>query len=198
MAASSSSPSKEPQLKDEEDREQEEQHQQPQPVKECVHKTKTIQFLGRTTPIVLQNDNGPCPLLAICKCISHPRVSSFRIFSFSCLIPKIPFSLLPLLTTKLDCVRDTEFYLSLSLPLTLNEFSHLLPLLLIDYYWSRIAWNLSSFFFLSDFEFVYQHVWICLVFSYFLLLVFTPHQTPLAPFVFVSGSYHSVIFGLQL
>lgn len=134
MAASSSSPSKEPQLKDEEDREQEEQHQQPQPVKECVHKTKTIQFLGRTTPIVLQNDNGPCPLLAICKCISHPRVSSFRIFSFSCLIPKIPFSLLPLLTTKLDCVRDTEFYLSLSLPLTLNEFSHLLPLLLIDYY----------------------------------------------------------------
>ncbi|CAK7335422.1 unnamed protein product [Dovyalis caffra] len=35
--------------------------------KECVHKTKTIQFLGRTTPIVLQNDNGPCPLLAICN-----------------------------------------------------------------------------------------------------------------------------------
>ncbi|KAG8662150.1 uncharacterized protein LOC110628211 isoform X1 [Manihot esculenta] len=34
---------------------------------ECVHKTKTIQFLGRTTPIVLQNDNGPCPLLAICN-----------------------------------------------------------------------------------------------------------------------------------
>ncbi|KAG8659308.1 ubiquitin carboxyl-terminal hydrolase MINDY-1 isoform X1 [Manihot esculenta] len=35
--------------------------------KECVHRTKTIQFLGRTTPIVLQNDNGPCPLLAICN-----------------------------------------------------------------------------------------------------------------------------------
>ncbi|KAG4993156.1 hypothetical protein GLYMA_11G027200v4 [Glycine max] len=64
-AASSSSPPKD------EDREQEEQNQQPQPqpqpVKECVHKTKTIQFLGRTTPIVLQNDNGPCPLLAICN-----------------------------------------------------------------------------------------------------------------------------------
>lgn len=100
-AASSSSPPKD------EDREQEEQNQQPQPqpqpVKECVHKTKTIQFLGRTTPIVLQNDNGPCPLLAICNFISHPRVSSFRILSFSFLIPKIPFSLLPLLTTKLDC-----------------------------------------------------------------------------------------------
>lgn len=58
--------------KEHEDREQqrqdEQQHQQPQAqaVKECVHKTKTIQFLGRTTPIVLQNDNGPCPLLAIC------------------------------------------------------------------------------------------------------------------------------------
>lgn len=45
----------------------EEEKQQPQQVKECVHKTKTIQFLGRTTPIVLQNDNGPCPLLAICN-----------------------------------------------------------------------------------------------------------------------------------
>nr|GMD99918.1 ubiquitin carboxyl-terminal hydrolase MINDY-2 [Ipomoea batatas] len=35
--------------------------------KEMVHKTKVIQFLGRTTPIILQNDNGPCPLLAICN-----------------------------------------------------------------------------------------------------------------------------------
>ncbi|GFS33270.1 FAM63A-like protein [Actinidia rufa] len=32
-----------------------------------AHKTKAIQFLGRTTPIILQNDNGPCPLLAICN-----------------------------------------------------------------------------------------------------------------------------------
>ncbi|KAI3756253.1 hypothetical protein L1987_56072 [Smallanthus sonchifolius] len=36
-------------------------------VKEMMHKTKIIQFFGRTTPIVLQNDNGPCPLLAICN-----------------------------------------------------------------------------------------------------------------------------------
>ncbi|KAI3850623.1 hypothetical protein MKW92_016948 [Papaver armeniacum] len=35
--------------------------------KECVYKTKIVQFLGRTTPIILQNDNGPCPLLAICN-----------------------------------------------------------------------------------------------------------------------------------
>ncbi|KAL3818133.1 hypothetical protein ACJIZ3_004038 [Penstemon smallii] len=38
--------------------------------KEMVHRTKVIQFLGRTTPIVLQNDNGPCPLLAICNVLS--------------------------------------------------------------------------------------------------------------------------------
>ncbi|KAF2298897.1 hypothetical protein GH714_028962 [Hevea brasiliensis] len=44
-----------------------EQNQQEALKEECVHKTKTIQFLGRTTPIVLQNDNGPCPLLAICN-----------------------------------------------------------------------------------------------------------------------------------
>lgn len=28
--------------------------------------TKVVEFLGRSTLIVLQNDNGPCPLLAIC------------------------------------------------------------------------------------------------------------------------------------
>ncbi|KAK9698644.1 hypothetical protein RND81_08G120300 [Saponaria officinalis] len=32
-----------------------------------IHKTKTIQFFGRSSPIVLQNDNGPCPLIAICN-----------------------------------------------------------------------------------------------------------------------------------
>ncbi|KAL6556339.1 hypothetical protein OROGR_005627 [Orobanche gracilis] len=35
--------------------------------KELVHRTKVIQFLGRKAPIILQNDNGPCPLLAICN-----------------------------------------------------------------------------------------------------------------------------------
>lgn len=32
-----------------------------------VYKTKVVQFLGRSVPIILQNDNGPCPLLAICN-----------------------------------------------------------------------------------------------------------------------------------
>lgn len=49
------------------EQQQPQQQQQQQPVKECVHKTKLIQFLGRSAPIVLQNDNGPCPLLAICN-----------------------------------------------------------------------------------------------------------------------------------
>ncbi|GER40542.1 protein FAM63A [Striga asiatica] len=39
-------------------------------VKMMVHRTKVIQFLGRKAPIVLQNDNGPCPLLAICNVLS--------------------------------------------------------------------------------------------------------------------------------
>ncbi|XP_051137706.1 uncharacterized protein LOC127255950 isoform X2 [Andrographis paniculata] len=38
--------------------------------KEMMHRTKVIQFLGRTAPIILQNDNGPCPLLAICNVLS--------------------------------------------------------------------------------------------------------------------------------
>jgi len=45
---------------------QQEQQQSSPIIKDFLHKTKIIQFLGRTTPIVLQNDNGPCPLLAIC------------------------------------------------------------------------------------------------------------------------------------
>lgn len=32
-----------------------------------MYKLKHIEFLGRTTPIILQNENGPCPLLAICN-----------------------------------------------------------------------------------------------------------------------------------
>lgn len=52
---------------DESNEEQQQQQQQPIAMKECMHKTKAIQFLGRTTPIILQNDNGPCPLLAICN-----------------------------------------------------------------------------------------------------------------------------------
>ncbi|KAF8032937.1 hypothetical protein BT93_D1737 [Corymbia citriodora subsp. variegata] len=56
------------------DEQPERRDQQPQQLqtpnvaeKECVYKTKHIQFLGRPTPIILQNDNGSCPLLAICN-----------------------------------------------------------------------------------------------------------------------------------
>ncbi|XP_061357852.1 uncharacterized protein LOC133302123 isoform X2 [Gastrolobium bilobum] len=66
MVMASSSPMDQ-QRDQSQDQNPEQELQQLSPVKECIHKTKTIQFLGRTTPIVLQNDNGPCPLLAICN-----------------------------------------------------------------------------------------------------------------------------------
>lgn len=80
---------------------EEQKHEQPQSppsppppgpaaaAKELVHKTKLIQFLGRTTPIVLQNDNGPCPLLAICNLfflslfLDFARVSVYYRFRFA-------------------------------------------------------------------------------------------------------------------
>ncbi|XP_024543986.1 ubiquitin carboxyl-terminal hydrolase MINDY-1-like [Selaginella moellendorffii] len=34
---------------------------------DAVYKTKIVNFLGRPVPIILQNDNGPCPLIAICN-----------------------------------------------------------------------------------------------------------------------------------
>ncbi|KAJ9537010.1 hypothetical protein OSB04_029743 [Centaurea solstitialis] len=41
--------------------EQKNREEIPTTVKEMMYKMKVIQFLGRVTPIVLQNDNGPCP-----------------------------------------------------------------------------------------------------------------------------------------
>ncbi|GER30387.1 protein FAM63A [Striga asiatica] len=46
------------------------------PEKEMAHRTKVIQFMGRTTSIILQNDNGPCPLLAICNVLSLKNILS--------------------------------------------------------------------------------------------------------------------------
>lgn len=61
---------------------------------EMVHKTKVIQFLGRTTPIILQNDNGPCPLLSICM---YSNLHSFLGFSFLSL-SSLPATLYLILT----------------------------------------------------------------------------------------------------
>ncbi|CAL5187566.1 unnamed protein product [Lathyrus oleraceus] len=69
-APPSSSPSEDPQNQNQHhdlQHQLQQEQQQLSPVKDFLHKTKAIQFLGRTTPIVLQNDNGPCPLLAICN-----------------------------------------------------------------------------------------------------------------------------------
>ncbi|CAL0331670.1 unnamed protein product [Lupinus luteus] len=67
MAESSSSPSNMDHHNHDQQKHEVLQHHQEETVKDLIHKTKTIQFLGRTTPIILQNDNGPCPLLAICN-----------------------------------------------------------------------------------------------------------------------------------
>lgn len=37
-----------------------------------VYKMKVVQFLDRPVPIILQNDNGPCPLLAISITLTLP------------------------------------------------------------------------------------------------------------------------------
>ncbi|KAL7160225.1 hypothetical protein ABFS83_01G079200 [Erythranthe nasuta] len=48
--------------------------------KEVLHRTKLVQFFGRTTPIVLQRDNGPCLLLAICNALSLKNSLHFSLF----------------------------------------------------------------------------------------------------------------------
>ncbi|KAL9177785.1 hypothetical protein ABFS82_01G081400 [Erythranthe guttata] len=60
-------------------------------VKGVKHSIKFVQYFGRTTPIVLQNDNGPCPLIAICNALSlknslgsglnNPEVSQEQLLS---------------------------------------------------------------------------------------------------------------------
>ncbi|KAL3499432.1 hypothetical protein ACH5RR_038525 [Cinchona calisaya] len=57
-----------------------------------MYKTKFIKFLGRRTRIILQNENGPCPLIAICNVLllKHnlslgpyiPDISQERLLSF--------------------------------------------------------------------------------------------------------------------
>ncbi|TVU07618.1 hypothetical protein EJB05_40982 [Eragrostis curvula] len=56
---------------------------QPQPApdtepREVMHRTRAVDFLGRRTPIVYQNDNGPCPLLAICNVLLLKNVISLN------------------------------------------------------------------------------------------------------------------------
>ncbi|KAG0611004.1 hypothetical protein M758_7G107300 [Ceratodon purpureus] len=56
-----------------------------------IYKVKVVPFLGRQVPIVLQNDNGPCPLLAICNVLllrnqvnlstDIPEISSSKLLS---------------------------------------------------------------------------------------------------------------------
>jgi hypothetical protein len=55
------------------------------------YKLKKIDFLGRDVPIVLQNENGPCPLIALCNVLllrneiklspDSPEISQERLLS---------------------------------------------------------------------------------------------------------------------
>jgi hypothetical protein len=43
-----------------------------------MHRTRAVEFLGRCTPIVYQNDNGPCLLLTICNVLLLKNVISLN------------------------------------------------------------------------------------------------------------------------
>ncbi|KAM0070081.1 putative MINDY deubiquitinase [Helianthus debilis subsp. tardiflorus] len=44
--------------------------EQQQAVEQTIYRTKTIEFFGRRTPIIIQSRNGPCPLLAVCNVLT--------------------------------------------------------------------------------------------------------------------------------
>ncbi|KAI3414698.1 MINDY_DUB domain-containing protein [Psidium guajava] len=90
---SSSTVDEQPRQQDQQPQQQQQQQHQLQPPnateKECIHKTKLIQFLGRSTPIVLQNDNGPCPLLAIYKDAGYVENQQQNIADAIDLLPRL-------------------------------------------------------------------------------------------------------------
>lgn len=45
-----------------------------------IYRIKNVVFNNKTVPILMQNINGPCPLLAISE-LSYQAVVSSRIFS---------------------------------------------------------------------------------------------------------------------
>lgn len=72
---------------------------------EKVFSTKSINFLGRNVTILLQNENGPCPLLAIANCLLLQNRISFsdqHSVSLPNLISTIADAILSRSSTKLD------------------------------------------------------------------------------------------------
>ena len=109
------------------------QQQQPLNQNDYMHKTKMIHFLERTTPIVLQNDNGPCPLLAICTCVSPPLSSPKRQYVYlnlSTLMMRAYFQRIVLFVCvvywppPLDRVWDPDQYNSLNTRIFIHAFNH--------------------------------------------------------------------------
>ncbi|KAK8970674.1 hypothetical protein KSP40_PGU006537 [Platanthera guangdongensis] len=73
-------------------------------VDDVVYKTKVVQFLGRFTPIVLQNENGPCPLLAICNVLLLRNSNNLSLDA-----PEVPLhKLLSLVVEKLIDSNSSE------------------------------------------------------------------------------------------
>ncbi|PIA35764.1 hypothetical protein AQUCO_03500255v1 [Aquilegia coerulea] len=73
--------------------------------KEHLYKTKIIEFNNRRTPIILQNDNGPCPLLAICNVLLLRNSLNLNLDASEVSLQR----LLALVAEKLiDCNSNTE------------------------------------------------------------------------------------------
>ena len=61
------------------------------PPSEIVHKVKKIKFLGKEVPIITQNNNGPCPLLAVLNALLL-KVSAIVIWFLKLLCVHIQYS----------------------------------------------------------------------------------------------------------
>lgn len=93
---------------------------------EMMHKIKVIQFLGRTTPIILQNDNGPCPLLAICMIDNFSLSFSFN-YLFSCAFSCVIFNAFASRSSPRVCVN----FLGVKLFLLFRNGMHVIKILRI-------------------------------------------------------------------
>ncbi|VVB12006.1 unnamed protein product [Arabis nemorensis] len=90
---------------------------------EVIYKTKEIKFLGRKKRIILQNQNGPCPLIAICNVLIlrddlHPQ---FREVSQEILLTLVATTLIDF-NTNVD--REDDEYTE-----NISDAISLLPLL---------------------------------------------------------------------
>jgi hypothetical protein len=91
-----------------------------------VHAVKWIKFLGRWRPIILQNENGPCPLIAICNVLlllgRITLANHFRYVDNSWIIQNVHNDIV-----KNNRANDTEPELRLNMQHLINEVAKILP-----------------------------------------------------------------------